>query len=107
MIGDERGVDLSGTPERRRLILASLRYQSLLARNSITVTVLIRHMNEWMGGGQEMGVGSPVNGDAGAFTSDVSVVMRGCTTWSGHKLTGGLRFRYVCELGSSYTLPFG
>ena len=78
MIGDERGVDLFGVPlERRRLILALLRYRSLLASNSVAVAVLIRH-SEWMEG-QEMGVGSPVNGDAGVSTSDISVVMRGCT----------------------------
>ena len=51
MIGDEHGVDLSGEPpERHRLILALLRYQSLLARNSIAVAVSIRHLNEWMEG---------------------------------------------------------
>jgi len=40
VIGDGRGAGASRTPEKHRLILALLRYQSLLVSNSTAVAVL-------------------------------------------------------------------
>ena len=45
--GDEYGLGVSRAPEKYRLILALLRYQSLLASNS-TAAVALTRQNEWM-----------------------------------------------------------
>jgi len=43
VIGDEHEVSIFGVPEKHRLILALLRYQSFVASDSIPAVVSTRH----------------------------------------------------------------